>query len=119
MNFNTIFDENLYKKKRNALKRYFRRAYKYLIFEVIPKLKEHGKKDGLYELELPTDILFEKVYGKMVLKFYVKDDKAYFEDITPNDILLACHRSDLPIYRGIPYSSKRELDKLKIMERLL
>ena len=119
MNFNTIFDENLYKKKRNALKRYFRKAYKYLIFEVIPKLKEHGKKDGLYELELPTDILFEKVYGKIVLKFYVKDDKAYFEDITPNDILLACHRSDLPIYKGIPYSNKRELDKLKIMERLL
>lgn len=119
MNFKTIFDENLYKKKRNALRRYFRKTYKYLIFEVIPKLKEHGKKDGLYELELPTDVLFEKVYGKMILKFYVEKDKAYFEDITPNDILIACHRGNLPLYKGIPYSTKQELDKIKIVERLL
>ena len=69
MSFITYLDENLYKKQENALSRYFRKNYKYLIFEVFPKLKEEGKIDGKYEVELPNSILFERVYGKMKLKF--------------------------------------------------
>ena len=40
------------------------------------------------------------------------------EDIEPNDILIACYEKDLPIYRGIPYDTKKDLEKIKIMEAL-
>lgn len=118
MKFITYIDYNLYKKLEKGLSRYFRRAYKYLIFEVASKLKQPNKMDGIYELELPTDELFEKVYGKMLLKFRVKDDIAIIEDIQPRDILLKCFERDLPIYKGIPYDTKKDLCKIKIMEGL-
>lgn len=114
-----LLDENLYIKKQRALRRYFTKTYKYLIFEVIPKLIQEGKIDGVYELELPTEKLFEKVYGKMLLKFSVKNDNVIIEDIVPNDILIACYSKDLRIYKGIPYETEKDLAKLKIMERLL
>lgn len=118
MGYVTILDNNLYKKKQRALAKYFRKAYKYLIFEAVPKLKEPGKIDGLYQVELPVDDLFVKVYGKLLLKFNVKNDVAMIEDIVPNDILIACYEKDLPIYRGIPYDTKKDLEKIKIMEAL-
>lgn len=119
MKYVQLLDENLYKKKELALKRYFRKAYKYLIFEAIPKLRQDGKQDGIYQVKLPTDALFEKVYGEMMLKFSVKNDIAVIEDIEPNDILLICHAKNLPLYHGIPYDSKKDLTKLKIMEKML
>lgn len=115
----TILDEVLFAKKINALKRYFMKNYKYLAFEVIPKLKREGKIDGSYKLELPTDALFEKVYGKMQLNFTVKNDVAILEDIIPGEILTACYEKDLPTYKGIPYDTERDLAKIKIMEKLL
>ena len=115
----TLLDESLYAKKVNALKRYFMKNYKYLIFEVIPKLKLEGKIDGSYRLELPTDRLFEKVYGKMELLFSVKNDIATIEDIIPGEILIACYEKNLPTYKGIPYDTEKDLAKIKIMEKLL
>ena len=114
-----ILDENLYVKKTRALKKYFTKVYKYLIFEALPKLIQEDKKDGVYKVELPTDELFEKVYGKMYLLFSVKNDVAVIEDIIPSDILIACYSKVLPTYKGIPYDSEKDLIKLKIMEKLL
>ncbi len=119
MIFNTIYDENLFRKKEKALKRYFKKSHKYLHFKLIPTLNKNNKKDGYYEVALPTSELFEKVYGKMVLKFYVKDDKAYFEDILPDGILTLCYEKSLPIYKGIPYYTTKDLKKIKIMEKLI
>ena len=118
MGYVTILDNNLYKKKQRALAKYFRKAYKYLIFEAVPKLKEPGKIDGLYQVELPVDDLFVKVYGKLILKFSVKNDVAMIEDIEPSGILIACYEKDLPIYRGIPYDTKKDLEKIRIVEVL-
>lgn len=112
-----FLDENLYIKKKKGLSRYFRKAYKELIFEIIPKLKECGKKDGAYEIKLITEPLFEKVYGTITLKFSVKNDIAIIEDIEPNDILIECYMKNLPIYKGIPYSTQKDLFKLKLMEK--
>lgn len=114
-----ILDYNLYKKKEKALKRYFMKSYKYLTRYVIPTLNKEHKIDGIYEIELPIDELFNKVYGKLLLKFSVKNDIAVLEDIVPNDILIYCYERDLPTYKGIPYVTSKDLDKLKIMERLL
>ena len=111
-------NENDFRKKKRALSRYFKKCHKYLIFEAFPKLKQKGKKDGIYELELPSPKLFEKVYGKIMLKFSVKNDVAILEDITPNDILLACYSKDLPTYKGIPYDTKKDLEKIRIVEVL-
>ena len=116
--FFIYMDENDFRKKKRALARYFKKCHKYLIFEAMPKLKQKGKKDGVYEVELPAPKLFVKVYGKILLKFSVKNDIAILEDITPNDILLACYSKDLPTYKGIPYDTKKDLEKIKIMEVL-
>ena len=113
-----FLDENLYIKKKKALSRYCRKAYKDLIFNVFPKLKESGKKDGIYEVNLRTEPLFEKAYGKITLKFTVRNDAVIIEDIEPNDILIECYMKNLPIYKGIPYSSKKDLFKLKTMEEI-
>lgn len=115
----TFIDKNLYTKKLKALAKYFRKTYKYLRFEVIPKLAYENKKDGRYQLELPTEILFKKVYGPIILKFSVEKDVAIIEDIEPGRILLDCYKRELELYNGVPYATKKDLDKIKIMEKLL
>jgi hypothetical protein len=115
----TYLDENEFKKKERALRKYFMKNCKYLFFDFYPALKRDGKKEGHYEVELPVDTLFEKVYGKMKLLFSVYKDTAVLEDILPNDILTAAHRRDLPTYKGVPYATDVDFKKLKIMERLI
>jgi hypothetical protein len=116
MGYVMILNENLYRKEELALRRYFKRAHKYLIFKAIPKLKEKGKIDGIYEVELPSSELFNKCYGKLILKFSVKNDIAVIENIEPEEILVRCYEKDLPIYKGVPYDSKKDLFKLKTLE---
>lgn len=117
MNYLTFLNQVDYKKKEKALSFYFKKSHKFLLFEVIPKLKESGKIDGIYEIELPTEPLFEKVYGKITLKFSVKNDIAIIEDIEPSDKLLEFFYSkELPTYHGIPYATKKDLFKIKLME---
>ena len=117
--FISYFDENLFRRRRRALSRYFKKCHKYLMFEVLPKLMEPGKKEGHYSIDLPTSELFERVYGKAVMKFTVKNDVAFIENIEPEDILDACYVVDLPVYKGIPYRDKKDLKKIKMMEAIL
>lgn len=112
-------NENEFRKRKKALSRYFRKNYKYLMYTVFPKLKEEHKVDGKYELELPTNDLFTRIYGPMKLLFSVKNDITYLEDIIPNNLLTLCYERDLPTYKGIPYASKKDFKKLKIMEKLI
>lgn len=113
-----FLDENLYIKKKKALARYCRKSYKDLIMHIIPTLLKDGKTDGIYVADITTDDLFEKVYGKIRLKFSIQNDIAIVEDIEPNDILIECYMKNLPIYKGVPYSSKKDLFKIKTMEEL-
>lgn len=117
--FISYYDENLFTRRRRALSRYFKKCHKYLVFDVFPKLMTSGKKEGHYSLELPTNELFEKVYGKATLKFTVKNDVAVMETIEPEDILDACYVVDLPVYKGIPYRDKKDLKKIKMVEAIL
>ena len=110
----TYIDENDFMKKQRALEKYFNKCYKYLLKEAIPKLKERNKIDGIYEVELPSGDLFKRVYGPMMLKFSVYNDTAVLEDITPSEFLINCYMKDLPIYKGIPYDSKKDLFKIKL-----
>lgn len=115
----TFIDKNLYNHRLRVLSRYFRKAYKYVIFEVLPKLGKENKKDGAYQIELPIEELFKKVYGPIIFKFSVVNDVAIIETIEPSKILDDCYKKDLPLYCGIPYATKKDLDKIKIMERLI
>lgn len=119
MNYVMYLDENLFTKKRKALGRYFKKAHKQLIFETIPKLMKKGKQDGVYEVELEAEELFKKVYGPITMKFSVKKDVAIIEDIVPDNILMACYMKDLPLYKGIPFETKNDLKKIKMMEAIL
>lgn len=114
-----FIDKNLYNHKLKALKKYFTKSYKELRFEIIVRLAYENKIEGKYQVEITTDELFKRVYGPMILKFSVINDVAIIEDIEPGDILMACYKKELPIYNGLPYSSKKDLDKIKIMEKLI
>jgi len=121
-------DENEFKKKERSVKKYNMLAYKKLLFEYYESLKDGkflGKlvsKDSKnhtehYELKIPTDELFAKVHGEMVLHYTVYDNKnvVLLETITPEDILLEGHRSELPTYKGVMISkSNAEKDMFKI-----
>lgn len=119
MAFITYLDENEYKKKEKALRRYFMKNYKYLVFKFYPTLKKDGKIDGVYQVTLPTSDLFEKVYGAIELHFSVRNDVAILEDITPDRILMDCYEGDIPVYKRIPYRTKKDFKKIKIVEALI
>ena len=115
----TYLDENEFNKKNRALRRYFMKSYKYFIFKLIPTLQKENKKDGKYEVKLPIDKLFEKVYGPIKVIFTVKNDVAILEDMIPDEILMKCFERDLPIYKGVPYCTKKDLQKIKIVEEMM
>ena len=112
----TFTNENEFKKLERAVKKYFMGAYKYWIFEAVPKLQQLNKIDGQYELELPVSELFKKVYGNVRVLFTVKDDVVILEGIEPKDILNDMHRKELPTYKGVPYRDERDKFKINLMK---
>lgn len=131
MNKGFIFeylDENEFKKKERSVKKYNMLAYKKLLFEYYESLKD-GKFLGKlvstnskehinhYELTIPTDDLFSKVHGELTLHYSIYTDKnvVLLETITPEELLLEGHRSELPTYKGVMISKKNaEKDMFKI-----
>ena len=109
-------DENEFRKKERAIKKYFMGAYKYWIFEAVPKLQQVNKIDGQYELELPVSELFKKVYGNLRVLFTVKNDVVVLENIEPSGILIDMHRKELPTYKGIPYRDDKDKFKINLMK---
>ena len=72
-------NENEFRKKERAVKKYNMLAYKKLIFEFYPDFREgifngviksKNTSEGItkYELKLPTDIMFSKVYEASSVK---------------------------------------------------
>ena len=103
-------------------------AYKKLIFEFYPNFRD-GKFDGVitskntgegivkYDLKLPTDPTFAKVYHDIVLHYtvYEKQKIVMLNNITPDDILMEGHQKELTTYKGVPISkSHAEKDMFKI-----
>ena len=75
-------DENDFRKKERSVRKYNMLAYKKLQFEYYPSIREgkflgkmvkESKKDNIqeYELKLPTDTLFSKVHGDILLHYTV------------------------------------------------
>ena len=121
-------NENEFRKKERAVKKYNMLAYKKLIFNFYPGFRE-GKFEGVivskntsegitkYELKLPTDSMFSKVYEDLILHYTVYENQkiVMLNTITPEDILTEGHQKELETYKGIPLSkSHAEKDMFKI-----
>jgi len=121
-------NENEFKKKERAIKKYNMLAYKKLLFDYYPSLREGNFKGVLisknaidktekYELTLPTDKTFVKVHGNITLHYtvYLEQKTIILETLTPEDILTEGHQKELTTYKGVMVSkSHKELDMFKI-----
>ena len=121
-------DENDFRKKERSVRKYNMLAYKKLTFNYYPELRKGSflgkevKKDDKnntvsYELMLPTDELFKKVHGPIVLHYTVYKDKniILLTNITPEGILDEGHRAELSTYKGVMISKTNpEKDMFKI-----
>ena len=121
-------NENEFRKKERAIKKYNMLAYKKLLFDYYPSLREGtfpgvlvstNEKDKIdkYELTLPTDKTFTKVHGNIALHYSVYRDQkiVMLETLTPEDILTEGHQKELTTYKGVMVSkSHKDLDMFKI-----
>ena len=121
-------NENEFRKKERSVKKYNMLAYKKLVFDYYPCFREGNfkgvvvSKNGKdlitkYELKLPTDSMFSKVHGDMVLHYTVYDKQkiVMLDTLTPEDILNEGHQKELTTYKGVMVSkSHAEKDMFKI-----
>ena len=121
-------NEAEFKKRERSVKKYNMFAFKKLIFDFYPEMKEGNflgslvfedkeKNIDSYELVLPTDEMFTKVHGEIILHYYVYKDKhiILLKTITPEDLLLEGHKTELGAYKGVMISKENaEKDMFKI-----
>ncbi len=121
-------NENEFKKYERSLKKYNMLAYKKLYFSYYPSLKEGNflgnlveenekSNSKVFELKLPTDIMFSKVHGDVILHYVVYEDKkiVLLDKITPEGILGEGHQTELTTYKGVMVSKQNyEKDMFKI-----
>lgn len=127
-------DENEFHKLERALKKYNMLAFKKLNFEYFPDLRNgkflgelvsQNKKAGTetYELTLPSDKMFIQVHGKVKLIYtvYKKEGIVMLDTITPKEILLEGHMSELTTYKGIMISkanASKDMFKIDLLNML-
>lgn len=124
-------NENEYRKRERAVKKYNMLAYKKLLFEFLPSLKDgnflgvmtsNDTKNSImkYELKLPTDITFNKVHGDIILHYavYSKQKIVMLENLTPDDILTEGHQKELNTYKGVMVSkthANKDIFKINLL----
>lgn len=124
-------DETEFKKRERGLKKYNMLAYKKLMFEYYPNLRngeflgdcqEVDEKGKHYSLKLPADSLFEKVHGNVTLEYVVNEKECiiYLKNILP-DILVEAHANELRTYKGVMLSKEhadRDMFKINLLNML-
>ena len=119
-------NEKDFREKERSLRKYNILAYKKLTFEYYPSLR-NGELLGTlvsedenvknYELVLPTDDMFVKVHGEIVLHYSVYEEQKIIRltNITPDSISEEGHRAELTAYKSVMISKKNpEKDMFKI-----
>ena len=120
-------NENEFKKLERAIKKYNMLAYKKLYFEYYPALKsgnflgeivsENPDKTISYMVKLPTDVMFAKVHGTIML-YYIVDKRnkvVLLDKFEPYEILSEGHATELVTYKGVMVSKKHsDKDMFKI-----
>lgn len=112
-------NENEFRKLERALKKYNMMAFKKLNFDYYPSIRSgkfvgelvsSDKRKGTetYELVLPSDKTFAQIHGevKLIYTVHKKETVIMLETLTPEDILLEGHRSELTTYKGIMISKE-------------
>ena len=127
-------NENEFKKKERAIKKYNMLAYKKLLFDYYPSLRE-GNFQGVlistnekdktekYELTLPTDKTFVKVHGNITLHYtvYLEQKTVILETLTPEDILTEGHQKELTTYKGVMVSkthAEKDIFKINLLNMI-
>ena len=92
-----------------------------IIGELISKDREKGLET--YELQLPSEKRFSQIHGpvKLIYSYNKKEKVIILEKITPEEILLEGHRSELTTYKGIMISKtnkEREMFKIDLLNML-
>ncbi|MDO5568802.1 MAG: hypothetical protein Q4G04_01655 [bacterium] len=127
-------NENNFRKLERAVKKYNMLAYKKLMFEYYPAFREGNfkgvkvstnKKDNIiaYELKLPTDIMFSKVHGDIMLHYsvYVNQKIVMLNTITPEGILNEGHQKELDTYKGVMVSKShaaKDIFKINLLNMM-
>ena len=126
-------NENEFRKKERAVKKYNMLAYKKLVFDFYPSFRDgdfkgiivsKNTKDMItkYELKLPTDRMFAKVHGDVVLHYTVYEAQklVMLNDLSP-DILSEGHQKELTAYKGVMVSkshAERDMFKINLLNML-
>ena len=137
MKENYIFeylDEQKFKKCERSVKKYNMFAFKKLVFDFYPKMKEGQflgekvKEDKdrntiSYELVLPADELFTKVHGEIVLHYdiYTNKNIILLKTIDPEQLFLEGHSTELGAYKGVMISkenSQKDMFKINLLDLL-
>ena len=89
----------------------------------VGELTESKNDCETYELKLPTDELFAKVHGEIVLHYTVYNNKEIIllTNITPEDILDEGHRTELSTYKGVMISKtdpQRDMFKINLLNQM-
>ena len=132
-----IFDyvnENEFRKLERSIKKYNMLAYKKLIFEFYPSLRDgkflgvlvsSNEKDNTskYELKLPTDAMFNKVHGDIILHYSVYKNQRIImlDNLTPDDILTEGHQKELTTYKGVMVSmthADKDIFKINLLNMI-
>ena len=127
-------NENEFKKLERAVKKYNMLAFKKLNFEYYTALRNgnflgelvsSNKKQGTetYELKLPSDKMFTKIHGevKLIYTVHKKELTVLLDTITPSEILLEGHMSELTTYKGIMISkanASKDMFKIDLLNML-
>ena len=127
-------NENEFHKKERSLKKYNMLAYKKLIFDCVPELRNgnfqgvlvsKNSNEGInkYEFKLPTDHLFSKVHGDIVLHYTVYENQhlVMLDTITPEEILSEGHQKELTTYKGVMISKNhadRDMFKVNLLNSI-
>lgn len=121
-------NENEFRKKERSLKKYNMLAYKKLIFDCVPALRNgnfqgvvisKNSQEGIvkYEYKLPTDRTFAVVHGEIKLHYSVYENQKIImlDTLTPEELLSEGHQKELTAYKGVMLSkSHADRDMFKI-----
>ncbi len=127
-------NENEFRKRERSVKKYNMLAYKKLVFDFYPSFRDgnfqgivtlKNTQDGIikYELKLPTDRMFSKVHGDIVLHYtvYLNQKLVLLDTLTPEEILTEGHQKELSTYKGVMISkshSERDVFKINLLNML-
>ena len=127
-------NENEFRKKERSLKKYNMLAYKKLIFDCVPALR-NGNFQGVvvskntsegivkYEYKLPTDRMFAQVHGEIKLHYTLYENQKIImlDTITPEDLLSEGHQKELTAYKGVMLSkthAERDMFKINLLNSM-